>query len=363
MARSDGVKLAGSVHGRCFRRYMDLAELSKALLLARRSLHWKINFGFWTAISLVGYYVLRPATPGSLPARVGPILVILAAVVCCLHHLLITASDSKDMDAINHFRAEALYRANPKDRFTREQRDTCRLRYQDANLQPYAYIRKRLSDVWHRFVPEVLTTVLLAVGVCLMGGSESVMPVGAHQGATTAGPTGSTEFVTMLLSVLLGGAITLGVSWLYYRKSSEDLRWEARAGHIPQDTLDLLVAYHDWGQDLKPGYAISLCGISGYGYKQVLEMLQKAGLATCGGRSYVTPEGNAHAGGMESDRTPHEGYQTLYLTTDACGLVKYLKRRSRCQERVIELRKIPDDGRGLGEVVWSADADTAPGTK
>jgi len=67
--------------------------------------------------------------------------------------------------------------------------------------------------------------------------------------------------VTLIVGVagvLAGAIITFVVSQYCYRRAASDLRWEARAGPIPSDIVELLVAYRQWGDQLRPRQAIQL---------------------------------------------------------------------------------------------------------
>ncbi len=165
------------------------------------------------------------------------------------------------------------------------------------------------------------------------------------------------------VSMLLGSLITILVSRYYYKRSSSDLRWEARAGTIPQSTLDLLVAYVDWGQDLRTDQGISLgdsghmpnCGV--LTYKYVLHLLRDAGLAGVG----------LHAFGRQVD-SEDKGpipptYQTLFVTEEGKGLATYIKKVRGVDCCVVELFRMTSDKGACRplECLWTIVPGKKPG--
>lgn len=166
-------------------------------------------------------------------------------------------------------------------------------------------------------------------------------------------------FGSALFGVLLGGLITWLVARQYYRKASEDLRWEARAGAIPQNVLELLVAYCEWAQDLQPMQKINLSNGRLYSNEELRRLLEHYGLG--GGACKVVGSPGFPVGtnkevmqkALNEHKKKQKRYSTVYLEDDAKGLVSYLKKRRKFTTRVVRLWKTSADGRDLVERLWS----------
>ena len=167
------------------------------------------------------------------------------------------------------------------------------------------------------------------------------------------------QLSSALVGVLLGGLITWLVARRYYRKALEDLRWEARAGSIPQNVLELLGAYHEWGQDIQPMQKINLSNGRLYSYKEVRRLFEKYGL---GGGSCKVIGSPGFAVGTSKDfiqkvlnehKEKQRRYSTVCLIDDSKGLLNYLKERHRLTTRVVRLWKTSPDGKCLIERLWS----------
>lgn len=93
------------------------------------------------------------------------------------------------------------------------------------------------------------------------------------------------RYQAIFIPMAIGALITWGVSAHYYKKAARDLRWEARAGNILFEEQELLVAYYNWQQELKPGQAIKLEGKEGitevwYSAEQIVLQLCRRGIVS-----------------------------------------------------------------------------------
>ena len=166
-----------------------------------------------------------------------------------------------------------------------------------------------------------------------------------------------------LLGVLFGGVLNICVAHFYHKKASACLRWEARAGAIEHRTLELLVAYVDWGQDLRPGQGISIggsdnqpsWGILDFGC--VLKLLSDAGLAVRGAHGYGREIGSRGEGPIP------KGYSTLFVTNEGRELAGYIKSARGVESRVVALFGTPPGGEGQGsnECLWTIVPGKKPG--
>jgi hypothetical protein len=80
------------------------------------------------------------------------------------------------------------------------------------------------------------------------------------------------------LGILIGGLITWTVAWYYFKKGADSIRWEARASHLSELKLRVLVAYYRWGQHLKEGQCFSITGAGNFSSKTLNKWFSELGL-------------------------------------------------------------------------------------
>jgi len=167
----------------------------------------------------------------------------------------------------------------------------------------------------------------------------------------------------MFIGVLIGAIVTFIVAHCYYLRSSRELRWEARAGAIPQSTLELLVAYADWGEDLQSDQGISISSDSNQPdlglmrFKHVVKLLRDVGLANIVARGFGRPIGSEDTGPIP------EGYSILFITEEGKELASYIKKARGIDQRVVELFRFAPDGQSQAplECLWTIVPGKKPG--
>ncbi len=156
--------------------------------------------------------------------------------------------------------------------------------------------------------------------------------------------------IDVLLSLLIGSIITLIVSFIFYRKASNDLRFETRAGLIPYSVLHLLVAYYNWNENIQPNQYISTTAGSIH-YKILLELFTKYGLG----------HENHYIYAIKKTQNPNiitksnKRIKDLVLDPEAKLLAKYLIKKRKMKYEVTELWNTQKDSLILKDRIWTKD--------
>jgi hypothetical protein len=163
--------------------------------------------------------------------------------------------------------------------------------------------------------------------------------------------------VGSFIGTAIGGLITLIVAHWYYRESAVSLHFEAKAGHLSHDIVELLVAFHDWGQEMREAQAIALKSKESNGptyyFRHVRSKLREAGLAHDTLHAFGVSEG--------SKTPPPASYRSLSLTNEGKELAAYL-RKTRCIDaRVVQVFHTGPDGKYLVRLVWTCMPGEKPG--
>lgn len=88
--------------------YIELAKLSKDLLIGRRQTEWKFNFTVWSAMLLVAGFLYTKGPKGVLVCVLYTVIMIVAVWVFRRWHLIpVAGSNGKDLDMIVNFREKA----------------------------------------------------------------------------------------------------------------------------------------------------------------------------------------------------------------------------------------------------------------
>ena len=144
--------------------YIDLANLSKDLLVSRRQTEWRINIALWTAMLAIAGFLLSLDEPFSIVK--GPYITLYlgyigVTLLFALWHLpAASGSNRKDLDLIIYFRQKAqkaLDEAEPDPVYPEH----------IVDWSPWEYGTKTYDGkYWHCFVPQGLITVLICIA-CL----------------------------------------------------------------------------------------------------------------------------------------------------------------------------------------------------
>jgi hypothetical protein len=150
------------------------------------------------------------------------------------------------------------------------------------------------------------------------------------------------------LGILIGGLITWAVAWCYFKKGADSIRWEARASHMSELKLKVLVAYYRWGQHLRKGQSFTLSSAGNFSLQTLKEWFSESGLMNythCSSISF-DQETKTH--------TEEESYESVLVSREGQQLAEYLMRHRGFNDDVECVYACGHDG-GLRELIWSKD--------
>jgi hypothetical protein len=200
-----------------------------------------------------------------------------------------------------------------------------------------------------------LTVVCIVVGLLLvLGGGIRLMFTLKLTGHTNYSTWGVFICAFATASVALWASVEQ--SAVQTRKDKEDseaLKWETRTSGIRRSVLEHLVAYSEWGENLRENQAIAIGSNNRQDYGQIhyhalKSMLRETGFANEGMVGSGVPVGSAVK--------PSPSYSTFFVTTEGKELVEYLKKQPEYDQRVVQLwRTKPGKPMpSLVELLWSS---------
>jgi hypothetical protein len=140
--------------------YIELANISKDLLIERRRNEWKITFGFLAAIGIITYSLLefyKDSHLGDSNYLILSIGFIIITIMYAMWHLpSVAGSNRKDLDLIIYFREKA--QAELGD--TLKANNDFKLEELKVNAWCYA-IKKPIY--WHCFIPQVIISFIVLI--------------------------------------------------------------------------------------------------------------------------------------------------------------------------------------------------------
>jgi phosphotransferase system glucose/maltose/N-acetylglucosamine-specific IIC component len=139
--------------------YVELANLSKELLVSRRQIEWKVSLAFWGGIiAMVGFMISQGKTRASLGWIYWMLFVFLfiAGGIFTYWHVALNGSNRKDLDLIKYFRERA--EAELDKNIPTPKRSTEEL----TNLTAFEYAMKS-EKYFNCFFPHALITLLILI--------------------------------------------------------------------------------------------------------------------------------------------------------------------------------------------------------
>ncbi len=135
-------------------KYIELANISKDLLVLRRHVEWKMALSYWGGLAIVAVFLLKQGYSmnalGVLYYGILCFFFVMMFIVFTYWHISLNGSNRKDLDLILYYRK--MVEAKPDKRTDIEM---------PAGIDKIAFIYAWKRGSYNCFVPQALTSLLL----------------------------------------------------------------------------------------------------------------------------------------------------------------------------------------------------------